>query len=112
MPGDGGLVVIPGSHKSDFLRPTDLFVTDDDTLDPAPASCRDQYHTPCRRCGNHLRVTHSWGLSLETERPGASLPDYAVHAAVYGLCILCIVSEGALGPTIAGDARTDRGCRL
>ena len=36
MPGDGGLVVIPGSHKSDFLRPTDLFVTDDDTLDPAP----------------------------------------------------------------------------
>ena len=36
MPGDGGLVVIPGSHKSQFLRPPDLFVPDSDEIDPEP----------------------------------------------------------------------------
>ena len=28
LPGDGGLVVLPGSHKSEFERPTDLFFPD------------------------------------------------------------------------------------
>ena len=36
IPGDGGLVVIPGSHKSEFLRPPDLFAPDSDEIDPEP----------------------------------------------------------------------------
>ena len=28
LPGDGGLVVLPGSHKSEFERPPDLFFPD------------------------------------------------------------------------------------
>lgn len=34
FPGDGGLVVIPGSHKSEFERPEGLFFPDVDDPDP------------------------------------------------------------------------------
>ena len=33
-PGDGGLVVVPDSHKSEFQRPKDLFFPDLEDLDP------------------------------------------------------------------------------
>ena len=36
FPGDGGLVVIPGSHKAEFDRPPNLFVPVDDKSDPEP----------------------------------------------------------------------------
>ena len=36
LPGDGGLVVIPGSHKAGFERPANLFVPVDDKSDPEP----------------------------------------------------------------------------
>ena len=36
MPGDGGLVVISGSHKIEFLRPPDLFVPDSAETEPEP----------------------------------------------------------------------------
>ena len=32
-PGDGGLVVLPGSHKSEFERPENLFFSEPDHLD-------------------------------------------------------------------------------
>ena len=35
-PGDGGLVVIPGSHKGEFSRPESFFASDTEGLDPAP----------------------------------------------------------------------------
>ena len=36
-PGDGGLIVIPGSHKSEFQRPEDLLTLDEtDGFDPEP----------------------------------------------------------------------------
>ena len=34
--GDGGLVVVPGSHKSEFKRPEDFFVPDVEDSDPEP----------------------------------------------------------------------------
>lgn len=37
-PGDGGLVVVPGSHKSQFKRPEDFYISPDgDDPDPHPA---------------------------------------------------------------------------
>ena len=34
-PGDGGLIVIPGSHKSEFTRPKELLTLDEaDGIDP------------------------------------------------------------------------------
>ncbi len=36
FPGDGGLVVVPGSHKSEFKRPEDFFVPDSEDSDPQP----------------------------------------------------------------------------
>lgn len=36
LPGDGGLVVIPGSHKAEYERPTDLFAPESETSDPEP----------------------------------------------------------------------------
>ena len=33
-PGDGGLVVVPGSHKSEFQRPKELFFPDLEDLNP------------------------------------------------------------------------------
>ena len=39
FPGDGGLIVIPGSHKSEFERPSNLLTLDDaDGIDPKPHS--------------------------------------------------------------------------
>ena len=39
FPGDGGLIVIPGSHKSEFERPRNLLTLDDtDGIDPEPHS--------------------------------------------------------------------------
>jgi len=35
-PGDGGLIVIPGSHKSEFERPDELLKPGPDGIDPAP----------------------------------------------------------------------------
>ena len=35
-PGDGGLIVIPGSHKSQFERPEDLLIPGPDGIDPEP----------------------------------------------------------------------------
>lgn len=35
-PGDGGLIVIPGSHKSQFERPEDLLTPGSDGIDPEP----------------------------------------------------------------------------
>ena len=35
-PGDGGLVVVPGSHKSQFKRPASFFVPDQEDANPAP----------------------------------------------------------------------------
>jgi ectoine hydroxylase-related dioxygenase (phytanoyl-CoA dioxygenase family) len=35
-PGDGGLIVIPGSHKSEFERPDELLIPGEDGVDPAP----------------------------------------------------------------------------
>ena len=35
-PGDGGLIVIPGSHKSQFERPDQLLTPDSDGIDPEP----------------------------------------------------------------------------
>ena len=35
IPGDGGLIVIPGSHKSEFARPKELLTLDEaDGIDP------------------------------------------------------------------------------
>ena len=36
LPGDGGLVVVPGSHKSEFKRPENFFVPDSEGTDPQP----------------------------------------------------------------------------
>ncbi|AWT60965.1 MAG: hypothetical protein DF168_02190 [Candidatus Moanabacter tarae] len=36
FPGDGGLVVIPGSHKGAFKRPDSFFVSTKETADPDP----------------------------------------------------------------------------
>ena len=36
QPGDGGLIVIPGSHKSKFERPEDLLTPGPDGIDPEP----------------------------------------------------------------------------
>ena len=37
FPGDGGLIVIPGSHKSEFQRPKNLLMLDEgDGIDPEP----------------------------------------------------------------------------
>ena len=35
-PGDGGLIVVPGSHKSEFDRPDGLLTSGPDRVDPAP----------------------------------------------------------------------------
>ena len=35
-PGDGGLIVIPGSHKSQFERPHELLIPGADGIDPKP----------------------------------------------------------------------------
>jgi ectoine hydroxylase-related dioxygenase (phytanoyl-CoA dioxygenase family) len=35
-PGDGGLIVIPGSHKSQFERPDELLTPRPDGIDPEP----------------------------------------------------------------------------
>ena len=35
-PGDAGLIVIPGSHKSQFKRPDELLTPDSDGIDPEP----------------------------------------------------------------------------
>ena len=35
-PGDGGLIVIPGSHKSEFERPDELLNPGSDGIDPEP----------------------------------------------------------------------------
>ena len=35
-PGDGGLIVIPGSHKSQFGRPDELLIPGADGIDPEP----------------------------------------------------------------------------
>ncbi len=35
-PGDGGLIVIPGSHKSEFERPDELLKPGSDGIDPEP----------------------------------------------------------------------------
>jgi ectoine hydroxylase-related dioxygenase (phytanoyl-CoA dioxygenase family) len=37
-PGDGGLVVVPGSHKSEFARPPDFYQPGDDGAEPEPHS--------------------------------------------------------------------------
>ena len=37
-PGDGGLVVVPGSHKSEFTRPLDFYQPAADSADPEPHS--------------------------------------------------------------------------
>jgi hypothetical protein len=36
-PGDGGLIVVPGSHKSSFARPEILLEAGPDNIDPAPS---------------------------------------------------------------------------
>ncbi len=37
-PGDGGLIVVPGSHKSEFARPPDFYKPGDDGSEPEPHS--------------------------------------------------------------------------
>ena len=36
-PGDGGLIVLPGSHKAEFVRPPGMFYADDKITDQMPA---------------------------------------------------------------------------
>ncbi len=36
-PGDGGLIVLPGSHKSNFTRPEGVLVAGPDNIDPEPS---------------------------------------------------------------------------
>ena len=36
MPGDGGLVVVPGSHKSEFKRPDDFYLPAAEGAEPQP----------------------------------------------------------------------------
>jgi ectoine hydroxylase-related dioxygenase (phytanoyl-CoA dioxygenase family) len=36
FPGDGGLVVIPGSHKAEYPRPDDFFAPESDEMEPEP----------------------------------------------------------------------------
>ena len=85
FPGDGGLIVLPGSHKAHFDRPRGMFYLgseDDEDRDlrrPHRASGRPQCLRSRRRCGHHARAPHARRAHLETPRPRPPLPHLALQ---------------------------------
>lgn len=52
-PGDGGLIVVPGSHKSGFERPLDLFYPDNEITEEVPAGVENI----CPRAGDAVIIS-------------------------------------------------------
>ena len=88
-PGDGGLIILPCSHKSHFDYPRSLFYPESYTagwiqrrvLQHRSARGRAQCNAQGRRCGHHLRVGHPRRTLLGAPRPRPPLSHPALHAA-------------------------------
>ena len=73
-PGDGGLIVIPGSHKSEFQRPKDLLTLDEgDGIDPEPDPIFTNITARGGRCCNYIRAAHPRCLAMEDQRIGIAV---------------------------------------
>ena len=78
LPGDGGLLVVPGSHKSEFDRPPQLF--NQGLIEGGGTAGARQYHARGRGCGGHARMRNPRGPALASCRPPAPGADAALPA--------------------------------
>ena len=69
LPGDGGLLLVPGSHKSDFKRPPDVF-NDGWIEKDVPLGVANYHGSGWRYCHNH-RIDDTWSNGLATQRSGS-----------------------------------------